>query len=152
MISKAKVSYIRMSPRKIRYVLDIIRNLPVSVALSVLDRTNARPCETLSKLILQAADSAKKQKNIDIQRLYVSRVYADGAGMLKRFRSMSMGRAGMIRKRMSHVCVELELIQPKQDMRQLRAPRRFSIEPSRRDPVLESQKKKSTKKLAGATR
>jgi hypothetical protein len=79
------------------------------MAFSILDRTTRRATRVVRKLIEQAVDSASKQHKTAPDALVVSRIFADGAGMMKRFRSMSMGRAGMIRKRLSHVTVELEL-------------------------------------------
>lgn len=108
MVSTAKGKFIRISPRKMRYVLDLVRTKSVIEAYSILDRTSRRPCLVVRKLIQQAADSAVKQKQLPLESLYISKTFADGAGMMKRFRSMSMGRAGMIRKRLSHVTVELD--------------------------------------------
>lgn len=110
MISKAKAHYVRMSPQKIRLVLDLIRKQPVPKAYSILDRTTKRASIVVKKLLMSAADSAQKQKHLGPEALYISKITADGAGMLKRWRSMSMGRAGVIRKRMSHLLVELEQI------------------------------------------
>ena len=108
MISHASARYVRMSARKVRYVLDIVRGKPVPVAIAILERTPKRACLIVKKLIHQAADSAHKQKEMKAESLVVSKIFADGAGMMKRFRSMSMGRAGMIRKRLSHITVELD--------------------------------------------
>jgi large subunit ribosomal protein L22 len=99
-----------MSPRKIRYVVDLVRRKPVPMALSILSRTSRRATTLVRKLIEQAVDSASKQHKTPAESLVVSRIFADGAGMMKRFRSMSMGRAGMVRKRLSHITVELELV------------------------------------------
>ena len=64
MLTKAKFTYIRMSPRKIRYVLDLVREKPVPVAYSILARTQARACEVVRKLIRSAADSAEKNHKV----------------------------------------------------------------------------------------
>jgi len=108
MITTASANYVRMSPRKVRYVIDLVRNKNVSAAYSILDRNTKRACGIVKKLIKQAVDSAEKQHQISAETLYVSKIYADGAGMMKRFRAMSMGRAGVIRKRLSHITVELD--------------------------------------------
>lgn len=108
MISHAVARYVRLTPRKIRYVLDIVRGKSVPQAYAILDRTPKRACLVVRKLIMQAAASAHMQHKAAAQDLVVAKIFADGAGMMKRFRSMSMGRAGMIRKRLSHITVELE--------------------------------------------
>lgn len=106
-VALARARFVRMSPRKLRYVLDLIRRKPVPEACSILDRAERRASLVVRKLVMQAADSALKLKQMPAEALVVSRIFADGAGMVKRFRSMSMGRAGMIRKRLSHITVEL---------------------------------------------
>ena len=108
MIATAKVRYLRMSPRKIRYVIDLVRKKPVPQAYAILENVSARACRVVKNLILQAATSAKKDSGKLPETLYISKITADGAGMMKRFRAMSMGRAGQIRKRLSHVVVELD--------------------------------------------
>ncbi len=155
MIAKAKVSFVRMSPRKIRYVLDPIRSKPVPIALSILNRTPRRASGVVKKLIAQAVDSAKKQKQTNADELYVSKIFADGAGMMKRFRAMSMGRAGLIRKRMSHVVVELDRLPEAARYVKDRWPRRdFHKESETPKGTLKSKeaqgKTKAKKKLAGA--
>jgi large subunit ribosomal protein L22 len=109
MISKASATYVRLSPQKARYVADLIRNKSVLNAYSILDRTTRKPTENYKKLIQSAVDTATKLKEKNIGDLYISKVVADSAGMMKRWRSMTMGKAGMIRKRMSHLTVELDV-------------------------------------------
>lgn len=110
MISTAKVKYVRMSPTKVRYVLDQVRNKPVLEALATLSRSNRRAALPVKKLILSAVDNAVKRKSENSERLKVSKIYADGAGIMKRWRAMTMGRAGSIHKRLSHISVELDLL------------------------------------------
>ncbi|MCA9396574.1 MAG: 50S ribosomal protein L22 [Candidatus Omnitrophica bacterium] len=110
MISTAKVKYVRMSPTKVRYVLDQVRNKPVLEALATLNRSNRRAALPVKKLILSAVDNAVKRKSENSERLKVSKIYADGAGIMKRWRAMTMGRAGSIHKRLSHISVELDLL------------------------------------------
>ena len=109
MLSVARANYVRISARKVRYVLELVRNKPVNLAVSLLERTPKRASVVVRKLILQAADSADKLHQVPAESLYVSKIFADVAGMMKRFRAMSMGRAGVIRKRLSHITVELDV-------------------------------------------
>lgn len=108
MIAKAKARFVRMSPRKIRYVVDLVKGKPVPEAYAILDHVPRKASIVVKKLIRQAATSAKRERQKEPESLYVSELLADGAGMLKRYRAMSMGRAGDIRKRLSHVRVELD--------------------------------------------
>ena len=89
-------------------VLDLVRNKTVTRAYSILDRTPRRASLTVKKLIQSAADAAVKNNKENVEDLFISKITADGAGMLKRWRAMSMGRAGQIQKRLSHIAVELD--------------------------------------------
>ena len=158
MVSVARANYVRISARKVRYVLDLVRNKPVAVAVSLLERTPKRASVVVKKLILQAADSADKLHHVPVESLYVSKIFADVAGMMKRFRAMSMGRAGVIRKRLSHITVELDA---KGGIAAAARPEGRSTgqskETSKRDATVKTSKsmtaakaKKPAKKLAGA--
>ena len=110
MISRAQASFVRMAPRKMRYVLDLVRAKSVPQAYSILDRTHKKASGIIRKLIMTAVDAAVKQRQTPVEDLKITRIYADQAGIMKRFRAMSLGRAGEIRKRLSHVVVELDRI------------------------------------------
>ncbi len=110
MISRASVSFIRISPRKVRYVIDMIRTKPVAQAQAILNGSPRRGAGIVRKLLDQAVDAAAKNSNVDAANLYVSKVLADGGTTMKRHRAMSMGRAGVIRKRTSHIQIELDAI------------------------------------------
>ena len=73
-----------------------------------MDSRPDRACSVVYKLIHQAADSAKRQHEMTPESLFVATAMADGAGIMKRHRAMSMGRAGVIRKRLSHVLIEIQ--------------------------------------------
>jgi large subunit ribosomal protein L22 len=144
MISTAKAKYVRMSERKMRYVVDAIRNKRVPEAFSILDRTHRRASDVLKKLLKSAVDSAVKNKQARPEDLLVARIFADGAGFFKRYRSMSMGRAGMVRKRLTHVTVELDMA---------KRPTRESAQPSEKASDAKAAKKVRSgknKEMAGA--
>jgi large subunit ribosomal protein L22 len=108
MQGKAKAKYIRMSPRKIRRVADLIRGKNVNEAISILHFTRKNACLPLEKAIHSAVAnvvSGQGMKKVDVDRLFVKKITVDGGPTLKRFRPMSMGRAGRIRKRTSHITV-----------------------------------------------
>ena len=156
MISRAVARYVRLAPRKMRYVLDIVRGKSVPQAYAILDRTPKRACLVVRKLIQQAATSANELHQAAAEDLIVSKIFADGAGMMKRFRSMSMGRAGMIRKRLSHVTVELAqtkraaaAAQGKAGSAHAKTAPHGRVKASKAPAPAKSQAK-GTKKLAGA--
>lgn len=110
MISQASVNFIHISPRKMRYVIDHIRGKSVRQAQAILEGSPRRGAGIISKLLIQAIDAAKKNSQVEAPELKVSKVLADGGPSMKRFRAMSMGRAGRIRKRTSHIILELDRI------------------------------------------
>ena len=110
MISKASVSFSRISPRKVRYVIDLIRAKSVPQAQAILNGSPRRAGGIVSKLLKQAVDAAEKNSQIPAARLVVSKVLADGGPSMKRFRAASMGRASKIKKRTSHISIELDTL------------------------------------------
>ena len=110
MISKASVKFVRISPRKVRYVIDLIRAKKVSEAQGILIGSPRRARDIVMKLLDQAVDAAVKNSRADVKNLFISRVTADGGPTMKRFRAASMGRASTIRKRTSHIHLELDLV------------------------------------------
>ena len=110
MISKASVKFVRISPRKVRYVIDLIRAKKVSEAQGILIGSPRRARDIVMKLLDQAVDAAVKNSQADVKNLFISRVTADGGPTMKRFRAASMGRASTIRKRTSHIHLELDLV------------------------------------------
>ena len=110
MIAKAKVRYLRISPRKLRLVLPLIKSKTVPVALSILENTNKKAALYVHKAVRSAAANAKRLPNVNEDDLYISKIFADGGPMQKRFRAAPMGMAAMIRKRTSHLVVELDVL------------------------------------------
>src|SRR3989338_1282785 len=108
MIAKAELKFTRGSAKKIRQVLDLIRNLDVGKALSVLSTINKRPKFVVEKLLRSAISNAKN-KGLKEENLYISKIVADEAARWKRYRSAAFGRAEEILKRTSHIKVELDL-------------------------------------------
>ena len=110
MISKASVKFVRISPRKVRYVIDLIRKKKVLEALGILNGSPRRAREIVIKLLNQAVDAAVKNSRAEAKSLFISRITADGGPTMSRFRAASMGRASVIRKRTSHIHLELDLV------------------------------------------
>ncbi len=112
MIAKAKIKYLKISPKKLRLLLPLIRNKAVPAALSILENTNKKAASYIYKAVHSAAANAKRLPNVDENDLYISGIFADGGPMLKRFRARAMGVATTIRKRSCHLTVELDTLTP----------------------------------------
>lgn len=108
MIARAKGRYLRVSPTKIRKIIDLVRGKPVLVALSILTHLNKPTKEKVVK-VLESAVANAKQKGLTEDQLVVSKIVADQATVWKRFRAASFGRATEILKKTTHVTVELDL-------------------------------------------
>lgn len=105
--ARAMTKYIRMSPRKMRLVLNAIRYKPVSEAFSILANLNKKASRLVEKTLRSAVANAK-QKQMDESRLSVKIAYADGGPSFKRYLPRSMGRADTILKRSSHITVAVQ--------------------------------------------
>jgi large subunit ribosomal protein L22 len=108
MEAKAYAKYIRMSPRKIRVVLDLIRGKKVGEALAILKHTPRAAAPVVEKVLKSAMANAENNHEMSVEKLYVAETYANQGPTLKRFRPMDRGRAGRIRKRTSHITMVLK--------------------------------------------
>ena len=108
MEARATLKYIRISPRKVGLVLDLIRNKPVDLALAILKHTPKAACEDLQKLLNSAVANAENNHNMDKNNLYVAECFVCPGPILKRIRPGSHGRAFRILKRTSHVTLVLK--------------------------------------------
>ncbi len=105
---RAVAKYVRISPRKVRLIMDQIRGKQVEEALNILKFSPKKGARLLKKLVDSAIANAENNFNIDVDRLYIKRIYADQGPTLKRYRARALGRATMIRKRTSHLTVILD--------------------------------------------
>jgi len=101
----AHAKYLRISPRKVTIVLDLIRGKDVDKALAILKYTPKAACEYLYKLLSSAAANAENNNGMDRSRLYVSQCFVCPGPILKRIRPRAQGRAHRINKRTSHVTI-----------------------------------------------
>jgi large subunit ribosomal protein L22 len=97
--------YVRISPRKTRYVIDLIRGKGVNDALHILDCVHRRAGPFIKKVLSSAIANAGQHGETNVNELYVQEARVDGGPMLKRYRPGPMGRAMRIRKRTSHINV-----------------------------------------------
>lgn len=106
MEATAKVTHVRIAPRKVQIVLDLIRNKPCDEAMAILKYTPKAACEPLYKLLKSAMANAEN-KNMDVTRLYVAACSVDQGPTLKRIRPRAQGRAFRINKKTSHINITL---------------------------------------------
>jgi large subunit ribosomal protein L22 len=105
---RATAKYIRISPRKVQVVIDLIRGKRVDEALAILAYTPKSAAPVVEKLVDSAIANAENNLQLDRQSLYVAEVYANQGPTLKRFWARSHGRADVILKRTSHITVVLD--------------------------------------------
>ena len=110
MFSKATVKYIRMSPRKVRQVADLIRGKDVDKAFAILFNVKKLAVVYVGELLKSAVSNAKrKQMDLNPEDLRITKLTVDGGPTMVRYRAASMGRGSMIRRRMSHIKIELDV-------------------------------------------
>ncbi len=105
MEAKATLKYVRISPRKVGIVCDLIRGKSVSQACNILAMTPKAAAEPLAKLVKSAVANAENNHGMDPEKLYVAETYATAGPTLKRYMPRAQGRAYPINKRTSHVTV-----------------------------------------------
>ncbi len=103
MVAKAHVRYLRISPRKVKIVADLIRGKSLQQATAILLTTPKAASQPLLKLMNSAAANAENNHQMDPEKLYVSEVYVTPGPILKRIMPRAQGRAYRINKRTSHI-------------------------------------------------
>lgn len=104
----ATARFLRIAPRKVRLVIDTIRGKHVTEALRILKFVDKRAALPVEKLVRSAIANAENNFKLDKKNLMVTSITANEGPALKRFKPRAFGRAGMIRKRSSHISVVLE--------------------------------------------
>jgi large subunit ribosomal protein L22 len=105
---KARARFIRTAPRKARMVTELVKGKGVGEALNILAFTKKAPAKIVAKLLRSAVASADQMKKVDVDTLFIKQITVDQGPIMKRYRPRAMGRATMIRRRMSHITVVLE--------------------------------------------
>jgi large subunit ribosomal protein L22 len=103
-----KTKHIRISPRKLRLVTDLVRGEMVSSAMNTLKFTTKRGAKVLYKSLMSAVANAETRGTMDMENLYVKKVWVDEGSTMKRFMPRAQGRATVVRKRMSHLNIILD--------------------------------------------
>ena len=99
----AKLSYLRISPRKARLVADLVRGKSVEKAQSILSFTIKRAASPILKLLNSAVANAKNNFHLDAKGLYVARIWVNEGAVYKRVMPRARGNANQLRKRTCHV-------------------------------------------------
>ncbi|WP_297827387.1 50S ribosomal protein L22 [Mycobacterium sp.] len=149
----AKARFVRVSPRKARRVIDLVRGRSVTEALDILRWAPQAASEPVAKVIASAAANAQNNNGLDPATLVVATVYADEGPTAKRIRPRAQGRAFRIRKRTSHITVVVES-RPAKDQRSATSTRARRAEASKaaakKAPATKAPATKSPTKKAAA--
>lgn len=108
MEAKAVAKYVRIAPRKVRVVMDLIRGKDVAEAFAILKFTPKAGADVIEKVLKSAVANAENNFDMDIDQLYVSSAYVDQGPTLKRIHPRSRGQAFKILKRTSHITVVVD--------------------------------------------
>ena len=107
--AKAIAKHVRISPYKVRVVLDLVRGKDVKTAVAILENCSKAGAEPIKKVILSAAANAEHNLGINVADLKVAECYADQGPTLKRMQPMARGRGFRILKRTSHITAILDV-------------------------------------------
>ncbi len=109
MIAVAKSKYMRVSPTKVREVIDLLRGKDVNSAIAILTHLNKGFKDKIQKVLESAINNAK-QKGLSEDQLFISKIFADQGPTWKRFRAAAFGRATRILKKTTHLTIELDVL------------------------------------------
>ena len=107
--AKAIAKNVRVTPRKVRLVIDLVRGLPVKQALGILDNLNRAASEPVSKVIKSAAANATNNFGMDEDALYIAEIYATDGLRMKRYLPRAKGSASGLVKRASNITVVVKM-------------------------------------------
>ncbi|BCX16137.1 MAG: hypothetical protein KatS3mg098_366 [Candidatus Parcubacteria bacterium] len=151
-LATARLRYLRIAPRKVRLVANLIKKMPANQALAQLSLSPRRAAEPLLKLLKSAIENAKS-KNLKVERLVVKEIKVDKGPILKRWMPRAQGRATPIHKITSHVFIALteaeKELEPKfviETKKPAKKKEKASSEKAEHQ-AQESEKKKEEKKL-----
>ena len=105
MEAKAVARYVRISPRKARQVIDLIRGKEIGEAVAILRNTPRKASGLIEKVLNSAVANAENNYEMDIDDLFIKEAYVDEAPTMKRWRPRAQGMASPIRKRSSHITI-----------------------------------------------
>ena len=103
----AHARYVRVSPIKAKYVLDLIRGKDVKTAMAILLYTPTKSARVIAKVLKSAMANAENNKGMEVEALFVETAIANQGPSMKRIRPRAQGRAFRIEKKTSHMTIEL---------------------------------------------
>jgi len=104
---KAVLKFVRISPQKVRKLVDAVKGKPAEAAIDMLKFMPQKGAAIVEKVLRSAVANAEQNHNLDIDTLFVKNVTADQGPTLKRFRARARGRGTRILKRTAHITVVL---------------------------------------------
>ncbi|WP_024796202.1 50S ribosomal protein L22 [Tomitella biformata] len=107
---KATARFVRVTPMKARRVVDLVRGRSVEDALNILRFAPQAASEPVGKVVASAAANATNNHDLDARTLVVTAAYVDEGPTMKRFQPRAQGRAFRIRKRTSHITIEVQSV------------------------------------------
>jgi large subunit ribosomal protein L22 len=105
---KACDKHVGISAQKVRLIADLVRGMPVSDAISTIEYTPKAGSRYVGKLLNSAVANAGSREGIDVDTLFVKKIFVDEGPTMKRFRAKSMGRGTRILKRSCHITIVLD--------------------------------------------
>ncbi len=108
MEARAVNRHVRISAQKVRLVVDLIRGKGVEQALNILEFTPKRAAKVVAKTVRSVVANAQNTQSVDVDRLFIKRVFVDGGPTWKRFTPRAQGRATPILKRTCHITVVVD--------------------------------------------
>ncbi len=108
MVSRSILKFMKVSPKKVRLVLDLVRGKNVEDAFSLLSGLKKKSSPIVAKVLQSAVANASEKGHSETDYLYIKTATASGGPVLKRYKARAMGRATPRKKRMSHITIELE--------------------------------------------
>jgi large subunit ribosomal protein L22 len=150
---KASINDLRMSPRKVRLVIDLVRKMPVDKALAQLKFTNKKATDPVIKMIESAIANGVNTYGVDRNNLFIKEIRSDEGTTLKRWMPKAHGRATVIRKRGAHVQVLLgELVDSgKHEKKVVKAEAPVKLEDLSKEAEKQTKTSKKTSKSAEAS-
>jgi large subunit ribosomal protein L22 len=149
MVSKAIAKYVRISSKKARLVVDVVRGKSVEEALNMLPSVKKKASDIVRDLVKSAFSNLKRkhpEEHYTEDMLFISKITANEGPQLKRYRAATMGRASMIIKRSSHIEVQLDFIPEKLKAMEAEKDKKKPA----KQPKKETKLEKPAKKMAAA--
>jgi len=146
----AKLRYLRIAPRKVRLVADLIRGKKIEEAQSILHFALKRTAEPLFKLLKSAVANAKNNSpSLDEENLYISKIMVDEGPKYKRWMPRARGQAYRIQKKTSHITLVLEeIIKESKKIKKMKRVKKPEIEKSEKIPRVEKPKARAELEIA----